>query len=245
MVNVHIHQFQAGGALVDARAMEQFQKQWATYQKVVDADFLFHKEVGDILQRELTADFPSSFTFLDIACGDASMPKRILPGTKARHYHGIDLSEPALELAAANLKGVPFAVDLDHRDFVAAMADRPEPADAAWCGLSIHHLDTDGKLRLLKAIRGATGRTLMIYEPARSEGEDRPAFLDRFVRVNKPRWSVLSPPDWDEIEHHVRTCDLPETAAVWMDLGRQAGFSSARQMFVDPTELFRVFRYDP
>jgi hypothetical protein len=244
MVNVQIHQFQGGGGVVDASAMEQFQKQWATYQKVVDADLLYHREVGDILRRQLSAGFSAPFAFLDIACGDASMPKRILPGVKTRHYHGIDLSEPALELAAANLKGMPFAVDLDHRDFVEAMADRPEPADAAWCGLSIHHLDTDGKLRLLRAIRGATGRTLIIYEPARRDGEDRAAFLDRFVRVCRPLWSVLSSSEWDEIEHHVRTCDLPETPAVWMDLGRQAGFSSAQQLFVDPNELFRVFRYD-
>jgi hypothetical protein len=32
-----------------------------------------------------------------------------LAGTKVNHYHGIDLSQPALELAAKNLKGVPFA----------------------------------------------------------------------------------------------------------------------------------------
>ena len=45
------------------------------------------------------------------------------------------------ELAAKNLAGVPFEVELDHRDFVTALTRRPEPADAAWCGLSIHHLD--------------------------------------------------------------------------------------------------------
>jgi hypothetical protein len=31
--------------------------------------------------------------------------KAVLPGTQVRHYHGIDLSQPALELAAANLAG--------------------------------------------------------------------------------------------------------------------------------------------
>src|SRR5499433_989138 len=82
---------------------------------------------------------------------------RRLRGTKVRHYHGIDLSQPALELAAANLEGSPFEVDLDHRDFVEAMLRRPEHADADWCSLSIHHLSSADKLRLMKAIRGATG----------------------------------------------------------------------------------------
>ena len=38
------------------------------------------------------------FAFLDIACGDAGQMKQALTGTKVGHYHGIDLSEPALEL---------------------------------------------------------------------------------------------------------------------------------------------------
>ena len=105
-----------------------------------------------------------------------------------RHYHGIDLSQSALELAAANLEGSPFEVDLDHRDFVEAMLRRPEHADAAWCSLSIHHLSTADKLQLIKAIRRATGPRgiFLLYEPTRRDGEDRAAFLDRFLRTNKP-----------------------------------------------------------
>ncbi len=57
--------------------------------------------------------------------------KRALHATKVNHYHGIDLSEPALELAARNLSGVTFEVELDHRDFVDALTRRPEPAGAA------------------------------------------------------------------------------------------------------------------
>ena len=49
MVNL-INQFQPGGAVVDKAALEQFQKQWATYQKLVDEDYLSHNEVGKLLQ---------------------------------------------------------------------------------------------------------------------------------------------------------------------------------------------------
>ena len=35
-VNVHIHQFQPDGAVVDADALAQFQQQWATYRKLVE-----------------------------------------------------------------------------------------------------------------------------------------------------------------------------------------------------------------
>jgi hypothetical protein len=152
-MNIHIPRLE-GAAVADKAALEQFQKQWATYQKLVDSDALSHKAVGTVLHDALKA-IGQPFAFLDIACGDAGQMKRALHATEVNHYHGIDLSEPALELAAKNLSGVPFEVELDHRDFVGALTRRPEPADAAWCGLSIHHLSTDGKRDLLKAIRGS------------------------------------------------------------------------------------------
>jgi SAM-dependent methyltransferase len=246
LVNVHIHQFQGGGAVVDAAALAQFQQQWATYRKLVESDCLSHRAVGALLRETLSGVFASPFAFLDIACGDASMMKTALQGTNVRHYHGIDLSQAALELAATNLADVPFAVDLDHRDFVDAMLRRPQHADAAWCSLSVHHLSTDDKLRLMKAIRGATGSRgmFLLYEPTRRDGEDRPAWLDRFERVNQPLWSVLTPEEWDQIRHHVTTCDFPETAPVWCELGRAAGFVAAREVFVDPTDFFRLYRFD-
>jgi hypothetical protein len=241
-MNIHIHHLQRGGAVDDEDALEQFQKQWATYQKLVDTDALSHKEVGKILHDTLKA-LPKPFAFVDI-CGAAGQMKRALAGTKVSHYHGIDLSEPALELAARNLDGVPFEIELDHRDFVKALERRPEPADAAWCGLSIHHLLTGGKLELLKAIHGSTSNMLMIYEPTLAGGEDREGYLQRFRRVNRPAWTFLTQEEWEQIDHHVTTCDFPESTATWLDLGGRAGFSAAREIFCDPTGFYRIYRYD-
>ena len=60
----------------------------------------------------------------------------------------------------------------------------------------------------------------------------------------KPLWRVLTPPEWKQIWQHVATCDFPETAAVWCELGREAGFREARQVFVDPTDFFQLFRFE-
>ena len=242
-MNIHIAHMSAKGAVADQEALEQFQQQWATYQKLVDEDALAHKEVGKILHFALKA-MTKAFAFVDIACGDAGQMAAALAGTKARHYHGIDLSEPALELAAKNLAGAPFAIELDHRDFVTALTRRPEPADAAWCGLSIHHLSTEGKLALLKAIHGSTGSFLMIYEPTLADGESRDQYLERFARVNRPAWTFLTAEEWAQIDHHVTTCDYPETSATWVTLGREAGFAQAREIFCDPTGFYRIYRYD-
>ncbi|MGH6865332.1 MAG: methyltransferase domain-containing protein [Methyloceanibacter sp.] len=144
-MNVLIHRFEPESAVDDEAALQQFQKQWATYQKLVDSDSLCHREGGRCL-RDALLRIDEPFNFIDIACGDAGQKKQALKDTKVRHYHGVDLSESALELAAKNLAGVPFAVDLDQSDFVEALTKRPEPAAAAWCSLSIHHLRTEVSL---------------------------------------------------------------------------------------------------
>jgi len=53
-MNIHFHRATPGG-IADEAALEQFQKQWATYQKLVDADALSHKEVGTVLHDTLKA----------------------------------------------------------------------------------------------------------------------------------------------------------------------------------------------
>jgi len=55
VVNVHIHQFQAGGAVVDAAALAQFQDQWATYRKLVESGCLAQREgAGSCARRSTT-----------------------------------------------------------------------------------------------------------------------------------------------------------------------------------------------
>jgi SAM-dependent methyltransferase len=244
--HVHIHQFSTDGAVVDAAALDQFQQQWATYGRLVSANSLSHREVTRMLHATLADEFAAPFNFLDIACGDASIMPDALRDVPVRHYHGIDLSQPALELAAANLDELPCAVDLDHRDFFEALTRRTEHADAAWCSLSIHHLESDNKLDVFKAVRDALGAggSFLLYEPTRLDGEDRAGYLERFRRTNHPLWDYLSELEWGQIWDHVSTCDFPESAADWLGIGRAAGFGSGRQLFADPTDLYRLFRFD-
>ena len=73
-----------------------------------------------------------------LACGDASVTVEALKGTQIAPYHGIDLSQAALELASRALETLACPVTLDRRDFVEALRDRPEPVDVAWISLSLH-----------------------------------------------------------------------------------------------------------
>lgn len=241
-MNMIVRELVPGAAVVDAPALETFQKQWAIYQRLVDLDILSHKAVAALLHGLLAEGFKAPFTFLDIACGDAHNMADILAGTAIAHYRGIDLSEPALALAAANLKRAPFDVELEHGDFVAAMA-AGEPTDVAWCGLSVHHLKSDEKQAFLAAVAASTKQCCMIYEPTRLDDEDRDGYMRRFLAVYEAM-GLLTRAELDEIEHHVTTCDFPETSAAWRGMALKAGFAKAAELYCDPTGFFRVYRFD-
>ena len=87
------------GATPEESALAVFQK-WQLYRKVVDNNYLFHREAYARLHQILVDEGSRPFRFLDIACGDARATAGALKGTRVAHYHGIDLSHAALDLAS-------------------------------------------------------------------------------------------------------------------------------------------------
>ena len=106
-----------------------FFRAWQTYRKLVDNNYLFHREAYGRLHRFLIDDVAAPFRFLDVACGDASATVGALLGTQITHYHGIDQSAAALTLAREALAVLDCPVVIEQNDFVAALNDSPAPAD--------------------------------------------------------------------------------------------------------------------
>lgn len=240
---IRFHHSDHTGSVDDEAALVQFQKGWSTYQKVIDHNALAHREVEEALHRALST-IHDPIDFLDIACGDAGQMRRALVDSEVRHYRGIDLSRPALKLAARNLEGVSFDCDLHHADFVVELKARHYASDVSWCGLSIHHLTVDRKRAVFQALSDTTSRCLMVYEPILHEGESLESCFDRYAQLNKPAWTFLTADEWDEVFHHISTYDVPETPRTWMELGLEAGFSEAREIYVDPLGFYGLYRYD-
>ena len=224
-----------------------FQQQWQLYRKFVDNNYFYHREVYGQLHRILVDEAVQPFRFLDIACGDARATVDALKGTRVAHYRGIDLSQEALDLASQALETLGCPVALDNRDFVAALRDRPEPVDVAWIGLSLHHLLAPAKLDLMREIRGVVGDRglFLIYENAAPDGEDRDAWLLRWERQHRLLWTALQPEEYEAMAAHVRANDFPETTSRWHSLGYEAGFGKVRELFVSPTDLFRMYCFEP
>jgi SAM-dependent methyltransferase len=228
--------------MLEEPSLGLFQREWKLYRKVVDNNYLFHREAYAQLHRILVDEAVGPFRFLDIACGDARAAAGALKGTRVAHYHGIDLSQAALNLAANALATLRCPIKLERRDFVEALRAWSHPVDVAWIGLSLHHLRTPTKLTLMRKIRSMVGERglFLIYEGTNPDGEDRAAWLRRHDG-QKPFWTALTLEEWESITAHVHTADFPETTSQWHSLGREAGFTRVRQLFVAPSNLFRMY----
>ena len=233
-------------ALEPARsAMSLFQDEWPLYRKQVDDNCLFHREAYAILREILTEEMASPFRFLDIACGDARASVRALIGTRVFHYHGIDLSEPALVHARNTLQALACPVTLERGDFVAALRDRAITADVAWIGLSLHHLRTPQKLEVMRDARLIVGEhgKFLIYENAGPDRDTHDAWMERWDR-QRSAWRGFTAKEWDAMTEHVHANDFPETHVTWLRLGYEAGFGRARCLYESPTQLFRLYCFE-
>ena len=245
MVNIHHREPLAPAA--DEAAMEMFRRQWGIYQKFVQNNYMSAAQGYDHLHRILQNEMARPFRILDLACGDARGMVGALKGTGVIHYHGVDLAQPALDMAKESVKALDCEVELEQADFIQAVHDRREPADVVWIGFSLHHLKTPDKATLMREVRDMIDANglFLIFEPARKDGESRDEFLSRFERTGRAAWPVFTPDEWQAVLDHVRGFDLPETASGWLELGRGAGFTRAEPVFTDHLDLFRMYCYGP
>ena len=245
MVNI-IHHL-PGASVHDQEAIEFFRSQWTLYSRLVSHNQLFHREVREKIRGVLRQDFVAPVRVLDLACGDASVMVSTLTGLPVARYHGVDLAEPALEMAAENLEVLGCELELEQADFIEALRERPECADFVWIGLSLHHLDTGDKLELLREIRAVldpSGR-LMIYDPTIPDDEDLTTFHLREEAIVRDRWSMLTDTELEAVVRHIHGNDLPETVSDTIAMGQEAGFASVEQLYVSPTNIYRLFVYRP
>jgi SAM-dependent methyltransferase len=244
MVDIRRHHLPADEAF-DETAMALFQQGWETYRKVVDHNYMFHREVCGLLRRILEDEAAKPIRFLDIACGDARATVGALKGLPVAHYYGIDLSRPALELARAAVGALGCPATLHERDFVDALADWSEPVDVAWIGQSLHHLLAPGKLALMRRIRDIVGERglFLIWEPTLLEGEGQDGWVHRLDLSGRSAWTALTPAEREAMLVHCRDADFAETAAGWLALGRGAGFGEVQELYAAPTGLARVYRF--
>ncbi len=224
-----------------------FQNVWNLYWRLVDENYLAHREVYARLNRLLKERGPAPFTVLDLGCGDASYMVKGLAGTHVARYTGVDVTPGALQLARANLDGLGFETRFVLDEYARYVQTSAETADIIWIGLSLHHLTLEQKQGFLADCRArlSPGGCMLVFEPLLRDGEARPAYLERWWATIQRAWSRVAPAEMGTIRRHVNEADFPESVATLDDLARAAGWAGARLVLADPTELYGLIAFDP
>lgn len=225
---------------------EIFIKNWTIYRKIIENDNMSHKEGYAKLRETLLNEIKRPFSFLDLACGDAYYSSKILEGTMAKKYIGIDVSAEALSLAKEEIRNTGLESTLIRADFFDFDIIVEKPVDVVWVGFSIHHLESEDKLEFMKKVKKALskGGLFMIYEPILLKGEDLALYYERFKETFYLHWTGLDHEEGESLLEHVRESERPETTRDWINLGKEAGFDQAEKVFSEKTGLYEIFKYN-
>jgi SAM-dependent methyltransferase len=220
-----------------------FAKGLATYQKVVAGNYYGHRQAYNVLHEVLMNEAKDGFVFADLACGTAPFSAAALAGTRVARYVGVDISEPALDVAKAALAPLSCPIELRCQDFVEAIDAWEGQLDVVWIGLSLHHLRASEKRAFIRKIGSLLPRDglFLIWEPTCFESEDREVWVERLSQTLKAL--PLSDDEFAAYDSHQRASDFPETAATWKGMAREAGFEQADKLFAAPDQLTGVYRF--
>lgn len=204
---------------------ELFIRNWNVYRKVVAADYMNHAAIGEKI-KEALAGINTPLRVLDAGCGDATVTLGLLKGKQIAMYTGIDLSAPALELAAAALQEewIPYALE------EGAIEERI-PAYEGECDLLhmsfvLHHLPDVLKEKVVYhcAAKLKSGGLLILVDAYRKAGQTREAYLDTYMqRLNG--WTLLTPEEKADVETHIRSFDFPALLTEMKQWLNAAGFT--------------------
>jgi len=226
----------------DAERVRQFFDQWDLYRKVVDHNYLHHREAYDVITQTLQK-IEKPFSFLDLGAGDASYTGQALARCNISRYEAVDLSEVALQLAEKNLQSLPGPKIFTQADFSRYVREIKTSFDVVYIGLSFHHLLTPDKQQFLAGIKRivAPGGRLLFFEPFRLPDEDLDGVRERWWKLAQLQWNSLTASELLQAREHIWVHDYPETVESYRHLVQEAGFPDLQVLYTDPDRLYAVF----
>lgn len=221
-----------------------FRQKWGVYRRVIDLNYLNHREVIDAFASELrswspAAPPPSPARVLDIGVGDGWVDAQLFsqPGMPPlASFTGIDLSGEALALARG--AGIPVpAPTLTQADMAEWMPAAPPAAfDVAFTAFVVHHLTASGKAALLRGVhRALAPGGLFLYcdvyssFPGASREEVMAAWKVKFHDYH----GLTLEERHDLWDGHVSKYDIPEELGTMEGMLGDAGFVEIRNVYDD------------
>ena len=217
-----------------------FQDSWPVYRKIVDNNYMFHREIyGDITSFIGRCFQQRPISVLEMGCGDASQTAEALRNCRVSSYQGCDLSEVALGLAGQNLLPLSCPVNLVCTHMLEGLSQVDEPFDVVFSSFALHHLAYDEKRRFFDLSHRAMKQdgVLLLVDVMREEHEDLAVYLDAYLGYAAKQWRALGKEEFAAVFNHVSENDFPETLSEYAAMAEASGFSG-----VDPLNRYTWHR---
>ncbi len=210
-----------------------FQDGWPVYRKIVDNNYMFHREIYGDISRFIEEHFQKHpISILDLGCGDASQTAEALRDCRVSSYQGCDLSEVALGLAGQNLRHLSCQVNLVCTHMLDGLSQVDEPFDVVFSSFALHHLAYDEKRRFFDLSHRAMKQdgVLLLVDVMREEHEDLAAYLDAYLDYAAKQWRALGKEEFAAVFNHVSENDFPETLSEYAAMAEASGFAGVEPL---------------
>ena len=191
-----------------------FSKHWDVYQGIIANNYMLHREIAVYFERSFEhIEEQKGIRVLDLGCGDAGQIANALKLKQVNHYTGYDLSQPALDLAGANLLDLPAIKKFLCGQMEVLIKQEQDDCQLIYSSYAIHHLQDSEKKQLLTDAcrRLAKGGIIIIIDVFRKEGQSREEYLDSYINWMDESWTAIDLAGKELIWEHVRQFDFPTT----------------------------------
>jgi SAM-dependent methyltransferase len=165
----------------------------------------------------------------DLACGDLTTLEPLLRRLPLCGFTAVDAAAATLPLARVRMAGWPVPSQWIQDDLLRWAGQPGERFALITCLFGLHHLADDDKRRFLDRVglRLADGGLLLIGDVFREPGEDRPTYLQRYVRRIREQWTVLAPELQEHVVAHLESSDYPAARDGFTAMAEAAGWRLA------------------
>ena len=191
-----------------------FSKHWDIYQGIIANNYMLHREIAVYFERSFEhIEEKKGISVLDLGCGDAGQIAGALKLKQVEHYTGYDLSQPALDLARANLRDLPAIKKFVCGQMEVLVKQERDHFQLIYSSYAIHHLQDNEKKQLLTDAcrRLAKGGIIIIVDVFRKEGQSRDEYLDSYINWMGESWTAIDLASKELVWEHVRQFDFPTT----------------------------------
>jgi ubiquinone/menaquinone biosynthesis C-methylase UbiE len=213
-----------------------FSRHWDVYQQVIANNYMRHEEMAAYFDESFGHIVAhKNIRVLDLGCGDAGQVAPVLKLKAIDQYTGYDMSEPALEIARANLKDLPAVKRFVHGQMEVLIRCEQEKFEVIHSSYAIHHLqDSDKKQLLADCYQGLTkGGILIVTDVFRRANQSRSEYIESYVEWMRETWPAIDAADKELIWAHVRQFDFPAAFNEIIAWSRKIGFEVTRQISPD------------